>query len=164
MRRPLFGILIAAGFVAACLSALSLTSKPAAALALPAPAGLSVAADEMNVTEKVGCGVVWRCGPWGCGWRQVCWAPRYYYGGWGGPYYRRVYWGGPRYWGPRPWGWGGPRVYYRSWGGGPWGWGGPRYWGPRPWGWGGVRVYRSWGGGWGGGWGWRGPRFYGGYW
>jgi hypothetical protein len=165
MRTVLFGALLAFG-----LAASPLTSKPAAALPLVAPAGLNAAADELNVTEKIGCRAVWRCNPWGCGWRRVCWAPRY--SSWGpgwGPRY--AYWGGPRYWNGG-WGyrrayWGGPR-YYGGWGGG-WGprrvyWGGPRYygwrggWGPRRVYWGGPRYY-GWRGGWGGPrWGWGGSR------
>src|SRR5688500_11264139 len=48
MRYALFGAAIAA-----FLAAAPLASTPAQAMALPAPSGLSAAADALNVTEKV---------------------------------------------------------------------------------------------------------------
>jgi len=57
------------------------------------------------------CPVVWRCGYWGCGWRQACGpvGPEVYYGPprWGhygyGAYrgYRGPYWGRGPHWGYR---------------------------------------------------------------
>ena len=134
MRSTLFG-----AFVAACLGAMPLSSTPAHALPLPAPAALNDAADALNVTEKVGYGYGYGVRPWrsyyrpwrpyyGYGYRP--WRPYYGYGygygyrpyygygyrpnyGYFRPFYRPVVYG-PRffYGGYRPyWGWGGPRWY-----------------------------------------------------
>jgi hypothetical protein len=57
-----------------------------------------------------GCQPVWRCGPWGCGWRRACfWRP--------GPY---AYY--------RPYGFYRPYAFARPWGYRPWGYGYRRYW------------------------------------
>jgi hypothetical protein len=116
MRSTLFG-----AFVAACLAAMPLSSTPAHAMALPAPAALNDAADALNVTEKVYYG-------YGYGYGNRPWRPYYGYGygyrpyygygyrpnyGYYRPFYRPVVYG-PRffYGGYRPyWGWGGPRWY-----------------------------------------------------
>jgi hypothetical protein len=75
----------------------------------PAP----LASDAGLVTQvQYGCPRVWRCGPYGCGWRRVC------YGGPVYPYYGyrpyRPYYGYRSYWryGYRPFG---PRWGYRRW-------------------------------------------------
>jgi hypothetical protein len=55
------------------------------------------------------CPLVWRCGYWGCGWRQACGpvGPEVYYGaprfGYSGAYrsYRGPYWGRGPHWGYR---------------------------------------------------------------
>jgi hypothetical protein len=55
--------------------------SPAVALT-PAPAGLAAAIDDANPVHSVAyvCRRVHRCGPYGCGWRRVCFetGPRYY--------------------------------------------------------------------------------------
>jgi hypothetical protein len=71
----------------AILCAAGFWTAPAGAMALPAPAGLGGAAKTIDPVETVACRAVWRCGPYGCGWRRVCYAPRYY----GGPRYYRPY-------------------------------------------------------------------------
>lgn len=134
--RPRSGLLAAFGFVLAIT--LSGWTAPAGAMALPAAAGLKDAAAAVDVTETVGCRTVWRCGYYGCGWRQVCWAPRYSH--YHRPYYRphrvvRVYrpygYYAPYY---RPYRVYRPYPYYRPyipppWVSGPWGFYGPRfYW------------------------------------
>jgi hypothetical protein len=118
MRTALFGAFVAIG-----LAATPLTSKPVHAMALPAPAGMNAAADALSDTHQVACRLVWRCGYYGCGWRRVCWAPRYsYYAPYYRPYYRPFYRPYVRpfyrpyysaYYGPRTF-YGGFRPYYRS--------------------------------------------------
>jgi hypothetical protein len=91
--RPLLKICAAAAFV--LTSGLTLSQRaeamPIAAAPLASEAGL--------VTQvQYGCPPVWRCGPWGCGWRRACWGgPGPYYG-----YGYRPYLG----YGYRPWGFG----------------------------------------------------------
>ena len=75
--RVRFGLLAALGFALA--TAVSAWSTPAGAMALPTPGGLKDAAATINLTETVHCRAVWRCGPYGCGWRRVCWGPPHYY-------------------------------------------------------------------------------------
>ena len=90
---------------AATVLAGGLTLSPRAEAMPVAPAPL---ASEAGLVTQVqyGCPPVWRCGPYGCGWRRVCWGgPVYPYGFYGG---YRPYW---RY-GYRPWG---PRWGYRRW-------------------------------------------------
>jgi hypothetical protein len=75
-------------------------------------APLSTAADSASHVDQVqyGCRRVWRCGPYGCGWRRICYRPmvRYYAPA---PVYR-VY--------PRPYYYGG---LYRPYGFYGYGWG-----------------------------------------
>jgi hypothetical protein len=70
------------------------------------PTGLRAVVEGANMLEDVAvrCRRVWRCGPYGCGWRRACWrtpyysyygSPNYGYYGYRGPYY-----GGYGY---RPW-------------------------------------------------------------
>jgi len=96
----------AAVFVLTC--GVALTER---ANAMPL-APLSTAAGQAGAIEQVqyGCRRVWRCGPYGCGWRRICWAPPVpYYGAYGfRPYYGYGYgyrrWGyGPRWGGYRRW-------------------------------------------------------------
>jgi hypothetical protein len=84
---------LAAATGLAMLGAAVLLPGPADAMTLPAPAGVAAAAQGTSLAQDVAyvCRRVWRCGPYGCGWRRVCWwtGPRYYrpY-----PYYRYRYW------------------------------------------------------------------------
>ena len=112
MRTALFGTLVAACLVTISLAAMPLTSKPANALALTAPAGMAAAADALSETQKVTYGYGW-------GYRRPYYRPAYY--GYYRPYYR------PAFYGYRPW-WPyfrpayiGPR-FYGGWGYRRWGW------------------------------------------
>ena len=96
--RNLLKICAAAAFV---LSSGVMLSQRAEAM----PIAPSPLASETGLVTQVqyGCPPVWRCGPWGCGWRRACW-------GGPGPYYGYGY---------RPWGYGfrpwGPRWGFRRW-------------------------------------------------
>jgi len=70
----------------------ALNAPRAEAMALGTPAGLAQATEGANLVEDAAyvCRRVWRCGPYGCGWRRAC--------GWVGP----RYYGGPR-WHHRHW-------------------------------------------------------------
>ena len=93
MRR----IILATAAMLAILAAGSLVPNRAGAMTVTTPAGMQAAIDGTSVVQDVACRRVWRCGPYGCAWRRVCWAPGpYYYGGgpyyYGRPYYRRYGW------------------------------------------------------------------------
>ena len=81
MRRTLF----AAAAALAILAGGSLVPNQASALTVPVPAGIRAVIDGSNLAQDIAyvCRRVWRCGPYGCGWRRACW--------WTGPYYRRYY-------------------------------------------------------------------------
>lgn len=101
----------------ACLAAAALmTVLPNRANAMPLAPGAPLALNHSDtLVDKVAyvCRPVWRCGPWGCGWRRACfWRPGPY-GFYGGPYVRPYgFYGGPYayarpfgpYWGYRRWG------------------------------------------------------------
>lgn len=64
---------------------------PQSAEAMPAaPTGLATAVTGNSLAQDVAyvCRRVWRCGPYGCGWRRACYwtGPRRH---WGPHYYRR---------------------------------------------------------------------------
>jgi hypothetical protein len=101
MMRNLLKVCAAAGTVLAC--GLTLSQRAEAMPIAPSP----LATDAGLVTQvQYGCPPVWRCGPYGCGWRRVCYGgPVYPYYGYG----YRPYW---RY-GYRPWG---PHWGFRRWG------------------------------------------------
>lgn len=71
----------------AILAGAALVPQTAEAMTLPAPAGIAAAAQENTLAQDVAyvCRRVWRCGPYGCGWRRFCsytrpyYAPRRYY-------------------------------------------------------------------------------------
>lgn len=86
-------LLLLAALTLAVIIAGALNAPRAEAMALGTPAGVAVAADGMNLAEETAyvCRRVWRCGPYGCGWRRNCW--------WSGP----RYYGGHRYWRHRHW-------------------------------------------------------------
>lgn len=86
----------------------------AEAVTVAMPAGIQAALKATNLVQDIGCRRMWRCGPYGCGWRPVCWDGPYSYG-YGGPSYY-VFDG---YGGPYEYGYGGPYYY----GGGPYYWG-----------------------------------------
>ena len=101
MRR----IVLATAAMLAILAAGSFAPNRAEAMTVTTPAGLQAVVDGNTLLEDVAvaCRRVWRCGPYGCGWRRACWRTAPYYGGYG------FYGGGPYYgYGYRPyrrWGW-----------------------------------------------------------
>jgi hypothetical protein len=100
MEKAMRRIVLAAAATLALLVAGSFAPNRAEAMTIPTPSGLMAAIDGTNLTENIAyvCRRVWRCGPYGCGWRRACWwtgGGPYYYGGgpyYGRPYYRRRYW------------------------------------------------------------------------
>ena len=99
MRR----IVLATAATLAILAAGSLASNRAEAMMATASSGLNAAVEDNNLLQdvQVACRRVWRCGPYGCGWRRVCWRAAPYYGCYGyyGGYGYRPYYGGYRRWG-----------------------------------------------------------------
>ncbi len=96
MRR----IVLATAATLALLVAGSFAPNRAEAMTVTTPTGLAAALEGSNLAQDVAyvCRRVHRCGPYGCGWRRVCWwtgGGPYYYGG--GPYYGRRYYH-RRYW------------------------------------------------------------------
>jgi hypothetical protein len=93
MRR----IILAAAAALAVMAAGSLAPTGAEAMTVSTPAGIAAAVDANGLTQDVAyvCRRVWRCGPYGCGWRRAC----FYTGGPG--YYGRGYYGRPGYYGRR---------------------------------------------------------------
>jgi hypothetical protein len=85
MRRNL----LATAAVLAILAGGSFVPNQANAMTVPVPTGILAAIDGTNLAQDIAyvCRRVWRCGPYGCGWRRACW--------WTGPYHRRYY---RRYW------------------------------------------------------------------
>jgi hypothetical protein len=122
MRRLILGLAAAL----ALLTTGSLVADRAEAMTLSTPAGIRAAVDNTTLAQDVAyfCRRVWRCGPYGCGWRQSCgWSgPRYYgsygYRGYRSYGYRYGYRGygyrsyGYRYRGYRSYGY--ARPYYRN--------------------------------------------------
>ena len=86
MRRTI----LATAATLAVLAAGSLAPSRAEAMALSTPAGIQAAIDGTSLAQDVAyvCRRVWRCGPYGCGWRRYCYwtGPHRYYGH---RYYRR---------------------------------------------------------------------------
>lgn len=89
MRRTI----LAAAATLAVLVGGALTPQSAEAMTLPAPAGIAAAAQENTLAQDVAyvCRRVWRCGPYGCGWRRSCYYTRPYRYSRPYPYYRRHY-------------------------------------------------------------------------
>jgi hypothetical protein len=92
MRRTV----LAAAATAAVLAGAALMPQTAEAMPLPAAAGIAAAVQENTLAQDVAyvCRRVWRCGPYGCGWRRSC------------------YWTGRRYWRPHRYY---RHRYYRRW-------------------------------------------------
>ena len=90
MRRFILSIAAAAAVMAAG----ALAPNRAEALTISAPAGIADAVGQNSLLQDVAyvCRRVWRCGPYGCGWRRHCY---HTYGGYG--YYGRPYYRGHRY-------------------------------------------------------------------
>lgn len=96
MRR----LILAIAATLALLAAGSLAPDRAEAMTISTPAGIAAAVDATGLTQDVAyvCRRVWRCGPYGCGWRRSCYytGPRYYGGS---RYYRgHRYYRGYRRW------------------------------------------------------------------
>jgi len=89
MRRTI----LAAAATLAVLAGAALTPQSAEAMTLPAPAGIAAAVQENTLAQDVAyvCRRVWRCGPYGCGWRRSCYYTRPYRYSRPYPYYRRHY-------------------------------------------------------------------------
>jgi hypothetical protein len=93
MRKIFLRLALIAGFMAGG----SLLSSRAEAAPIASPAAVQDAL-KGSMAEQVRyvCQRVWRCGPYGCGWRRSCWyRPNYYGYGYGYRYYapRRYYYG-----------------------------------------------------------------------
>ncbi|MGA9126016.1 MAG: hypothetical protein WB382_22145 [Pseudolabrys sp.] len=63
----------------------------AEAMTFASPASILDASTDANLVQNVACRRVWRCGPYGCNWRAVCWADPYshpgtYYYGYDAPF------------------------------------------------------------------------------
>ena len=63
----------------------------AEAMTFASPASILHASTDANLVQDVACRRVWRCGPYGCNWRAVCWADPYshpgtYYYGYDAPF------------------------------------------------------------------------------
>lgn len=85
MRR----LILATAATLALLAAGSLAPGRAEAMTVSTPAGIAAAVDATGLAQNVAlvCKRVWRCGPYRCGWRRICYrtgprfyGPRYYYG------------------------------------------------------------------------------------
>jgi hypothetical protein len=98
------GSIYAWALAAVLTGAAMLVPGRAIASPLAAPEGLNAALTRSPVAEEVAlvCRRVWRCGPWGCGWRRSCWhTPGY---------------GAYGFYGPRPnWGWRRHHWRHRHW-------------------------------------------------
>jgi hypothetical protein len=110
MEEAMRRIFLAIAATLAILAVGSLVPNRAEAMTVTPPAAIKAILDDSNLVQDVACRRVWRCGPYGCGWRRVCWGGPYYYGyggpyggyggyGYGGgpylygrPYYRRYWW------------------------------------------------------------------------
>lgn len=79
----------------AILAAGSLAPNATQAMTLSTPAGIAAAVDTTSLAQDVAyiCNRVWRCGPYGCGWRRSC----YWTGGWRGRGWRGRGWRGRRW-------------------------------------------------------------------
>lgn len=86
MRRTILAI----AATLAVLAAGSLAPDRAEAMTVSTPAGIQAAINGTSLAQDVAyvCRRVWRCGPYGCGWRRYCYrtGPHPY---WRHRYYRR---------------------------------------------------------------------------
>jgi len=100
MEETMRRLILAGAAALALMAAGSLAPDRAEAMTLSTPAGIAAAVDSTSLAQNVAyvCRRVWRCGPYGCGWRRSCYwtgGPRYYGGShyYGRPrYYRRHHW------------------------------------------------------------------------
>lgn len=85
MRRTV----LATAATVTVLAGAALMPQNAEAMSLPAQGGIAAAVQTNSLAQDVAyvCRRVWRCGPYGCGWRRSCyWTRPYRYGR---PYYYR---------------------------------------------------------------------------
>ncbi|MBV8792988.1 MAG: hypothetical protein JO237_13170, partial [Pseudolabrys sp.] len=63
---------------AAVLAAGALAPATASAMTFSSPAAIEAAVDATSLSQNVAyvCNRVWRCGPYGCGWRRACYWTR----------------------------------------------------------------------------------------
>jgi hypothetical protein len=54
------------------LSVMTFAPLSADAMTLGDPAAVATQA-QSSLLQQVDCRTIWRCGYWGCGWRNVCW-------------------------------------------------------------------------------------------
>jgi hypothetical protein len=89
MRR----IVLATIAASALFATGTLTSQRAEAMPVTAPLASAIKADLLE-QAAYDCRPIWRCGRYGCGWRQVCyWTPYPRYGDPGRPHrQRRHHW------------------------------------------------------------------------
>jgi len=75
----------------AVLAAGSLAPTAAQAMTFSTPAAIEAAIDDTSLVKDVAyvCSRVWRCGPYGCGWRRSCYWTG---GGWRGRGWRGRHW------------------------------------------------------------------------
>lgn len=73
--------ILAAVATVVVMAGAALMPQRAEAMTLPAPAGIAAAAESNNLARDVAyvCRRVWRCGPYGCGWRRSCYYTRPHY-------------------------------------------------------------------------------------
>jgi hypothetical protein len=57
------------------LSVMTFAPLSADAMTLGDPAAVATQA-QSSLLQQVDCRTIWRCGYWGCGWRNVCWGDR----------------------------------------------------------------------------------------
>ena len=103
----------AATFVLAVISCFPHRAESAT---ITVPGRLDSAIKRNNLHHDIACRRVWRCGPYGCGWRPICWAEPYadgqpgssYYYVYEGPYGYGYLYGGPHYHGNDPYSWARP--------------------------------------------------------
>jgi hypothetical protein len=98
MEEAMRRIVLATAATLAILLVGSISNR-AEAMTVTTPTGIQAALEGSDLLQDVAvaCRRAWRCGPYGCGWRRVCWRTAPYYGGYG------VYGGGPYYGYGRPW-------------------------------------------------------------
>jgi len=109
MEKAMRRIVLAAAAICAIFAAALFVPNRAEARTVGTPAGLAAVIDGSRLAQDVAytCRRLWRCGPYGCGWRRAC----YWTGG--GPYYG--YYGGPYYYGRPYYGYYGRPYYRRYW-------------------------------------------------
>jgi hypothetical protein len=115
MGEAMRWIIVATAAAIAVLAVMLPVPHHADAATITTPARIGIATKGTNLLHDIACRRMWRCGPWGCGWRPVCWYEPYsdgyrgssYYYVYEGPYGYGYLYGGPHngndpYWWARP--------------------------------------------------------------